>query len=175
MAEQPDLFTQQFYQIWGNRFVLALKQKLAQTYSYAPGYGFDAYSNGRNAKYSGEAPKSIGGSALYDSITGNVTDSGDGFELFMNRYWEYVNYGRKKGSYVPITPLETWAQLKGFPNPRGAAFGISTNIYKFGIAPTFFYDEAINQLQIQFDRAVEDQFFKSIGDFFDNLFEENLE
>lgn len=166
--------------IWGARFAKVLKERLAASYPYAPGSAGsqptltigDAYSNGRKTEFAGEGNK-LASSALYNSIS--YESDGKSFVLLMNDYWEYVNYGRERGFYVPINPLEAWAKLKGFPNPRSAAFGISKNIYKFGIAPTYFYDDALLQLEAEFDEGVEDTLGKSFNDFLNNLFQENLQ
>lgn len=161
-----------FMDTWGSRFSRELKARLLATYAYAPGFNGDAYSQGRNNNFAGSANKVASGS-LYNSISWEATE--DGFALLMNRYWEWVNYGRQPGSYAPINPLEEWATLKGFDNPRGAAFGISTNLFKFGIAPTYFYDDALDILEAQFNESLEDQFGKSFQDFIDALVLEDLE
>lgn len=167
---KPD-FTE-FLNFWGQAFVAELKRRLNSNYDYAPGINGDAYSNGRNKKYSGSGIKSAESSSLYKSIEGKMTT--DGFELLMLDYWYYVNYGRKEGSYVPISPLVEWATTKGFDNPVGAAWGANYNIYKFGIAPTNFYDDAITTLEGQFDRQADNMMEKTINDFFDNLLEKNI-
>ena len=161
-----------FVNLWGSRFERELKNRLAATYSYAPGFNGDAYSNGRNPNFGGSSEKIASGS-LYNSIQWVPTS--DGFVLLMNRYWEWVNYGRQPGKYVPIRPLEEWATLKGFDNPRGAAFAMSKNIQKFGIAPTYFYDDALDILESQFNESLEDQFGRSFQDFLDNIVLEDLE
>ena len=163
-----------FFDMWGGRFVKKLKEHLMKSYAYAPGSTGsqpelkvgNAYSQGRNTDYSGSAPK-MATSTLYNSIQGNVVD--EGFELYMAEYWEYVNYGRAKGFYAPPDSIIEWAKTKGFPNPEGIAFGINKNIYKFGIAPTFFFDNAINELQAQFDEELAEQMEQSFETFFDNL------
>lgn len=161
-----------FMDTWGSRFSRELKARLAATYDYAPGFNGDAYGQGRNNKFAGSSDKIATGS-LYNSISWEPTE--DGFVLLMNRYWEWVNYGRQPGKYVPINPLEDWARLKGFDNPRSAAFGISTNIKKFGIQPTYFYDDALDILESQFNESLEDQFGKTFQDFLDNLIFEDLQ
>lgn len=161
-----------FMDTWGSRFSRELKARLVANYAYSPGFNGDAYANGRNSEYAGTANKIASGS-LYNSISWEETE--DGFAILMNRYWEWVNYGRQPGSYAPITPLEEWATLKGFDNPRSAAFGISTNLFKFGIQPTYFYDDALDVLEAQFNESLEDQFGKSFQDFLDNLLLEDLE
>lgn len=160
-----------FLAYWGNRFVIRLKEELSKSYPYAPGIDGNAYGQGRNAEYSGQAPKIATGNLL-NSISSVVVD--EGVELWMNSYWEFVNYGRAAGNYVPITPLENWARLKGFDNPRGAAFGISKNIQKFGIAPTNFYENAITALQMEFDEDLTFQFGQSLDDFFNSVLTPNV-
>jgi hypothetical protein len=161
-----------FMNTWGSRFQRELKNRLAASYPYAPGFEGTAYAEGRNSEYAGTSPK-IASSGLYNSISWEPTE--DGFALLMNRYWEYVNYGRQPGSYAPINPLEEWATLKGLPNPRGIAFGISENLFKFGIQPTYFYDDALDILESQFNESLEDQFGRSFQDFLDNLIFEELQ
>lgn len=160
-----------FMTIWGNRFVAELKAQLLVKYNYAPGFAGNAYGEGRNPAFQGTASKYATGN-LYNSISSNITD--EGLELLMLDYWEWVNYGRQAGKYVPIKPLEDWATLKGFEDPTGAAFGISTNIKKFGIAPTNFYETAIDKLQEQFDRELADNVERSFTMFFDNLLENTI-
>ena len=57
---------------------------------------------------------------------------------------------------------------------KGAAFGISTNLKKFGIAPTYFYDLAIENLE----KTINDDLFKdietSVEDFLEHLVEETI-
>lgn len=168
---EPEL--QAFMTRWGELFVLELKARLNTAYDSAPGINNDAYQRGRNDEYRGMRIKSDPNSDLYKSISYQLTP--DGFELLMNDYWEYVNYGRQEGNYVPISPLVDWASTKGFPDPVGAAFGISNNIKKFGISPTFFYDNAIQALEEQFATSLDAQVGKSIGDFFDRLLQTNIE
>ncbi len=162
---------QAFMTKWGNIFVSELKSQLQKSYSYAPGFNGDAYSKGRNRQYEGTSSKDKG--ELIKSISASITP--DGLELLMLDYWEFVNYGRKEGSYVPIRPLEVWARTKGFPDPRGAAFGISKNIYKFGIQPTNFYDNAINNLESRFNTELEEAAAASFELFFNNLLENTIE
>ena len=54
------------------------------------------------------------------------------------------------------------------------AYGVSKNIYKFGIAPTYFYDNAFNK----FIKVFEDESVKAlgidVGNFFEKVVEENL-
>jgi hypothetical protein len=55
-------------------------------------------------------------------------------------YLEYIDKGRKRGTYPPIKEIAQWAKLKGIG--ENAAFPIAKNIYKFGIKPTNVLDKA---------------------------------
>jgi hypothetical protein len=181
---------QQFLQLWGDKTVNELKMRLAQSYTFAPGFNGDAYSNGRKGVYKGEsmrgdAPKSPAGSALYNSIQGQVTS--DGFQILMNSYWEYVNYGvypnqnydgkptnpPRGGSSPFISSLQQWGQRKlglDSKNSLGMAFAVRQNIFKFGIAGTGFFESALGTIEGQFETALDEQMGRSISEFFDKLF-----
>lgn len=78
-------------------------------------------------------------------------------QVFMDDYWSFVQSGRlpgKKG--VPIEEIEKWIKSRGltgrdkkgrFIKRRSFAFGIQTNIKKFGIRPSNFIDKSINLLE----------------------------
>ena len=176
---------QRFLNYWGGRFVARMKEELDKKYHHSPGSTGsvpylevgNAYSgtNPRRTEYNGRQLEGYANkratSNLYNSISYNVVP--EGVEILMLDYWEFVNYGRQEGSYVPISPLESWASLKGFDDPRGAAFGISRNIWRFGVAPTYFYDNAINSLYEEFEQDLENQFEFSLDDFFNQVLSPN--
>lgn len=58
-------------------------------------------------------------------------------QIISEDYLDYIDKGRKPGSYPPIQKLKQWARIKGLREE--AAWGIATNIYKFGIKPTNIY------------------------------------
>jgi hypothetical protein len=60
-------------------------------------------------------------------------------------YLKWVDEGRKRGSYPPIRPLIEWANIKGLP--KGVAYGIQKNIFKFGIKPTRVIQKVINEFE----------------------------
>jgi hypothetical protein len=128
----------------GNRFVEIIRDSLMKEYPYAPGFNKDRKSWGKAPLYaSGD---------LYNSVEAQYDTETKGLDILMNYYWEYVDRGRGPGSYAPIRPLIEWATLKGFEDPKSAAFGISTNIKKFGIRGTQFFsmiatDQIINDLE----------------------------
>jgi hypothetical protein len=135
-------------------FQNAIKEELGKPYPFAPGYNGSRKSNGiRNLK------KKTG--ALYNSVKVTFDPKTDQLKVNMLEYWKNVNDGRKPGKYVPLKPLMDWIKIKGFNrdtrgrfkkfNIKGTAFAISTNIKKFGIQPTNFYDNAFDKFIDAFD------------------------
>jgi hypothetical protein len=160
------------------KFQEALKESLAKPYPFAPGF-----NKGRTAF--GVRNMKVKTGNLYKSIKVEYSTDSNEIVVSMADYWRFVNEGRKPGKYVPIKPLMAWIRAKGFNknkttgkfekfNIKGMAFGVSKNIFKFGIAPTYFYDEAF---QI-FETAFEDDAIRALGidvaNFFDKVVEENL-
>lgn len=77
-------------------------------------------------------------------------------QVLMADYAQYVQAGRRPGKgFVPIKPLIQWIKdrnLKGrnkkgrFITNESFAFGIATNIKKFGIRPSPFLDVAMEKI-----------------------------
>lgn len=109
------------------------------------------------AKNKGLSDKVASGS-LYNSVEVVVknTEEGGVLSVMMNEYAQWVQSGRlpgKKG--VPIDAIEKWIKSRGlkgrdkkgrFIKTRSFAFGIQTNIKKFGIRPSNWYDVAIDSV-----------------------------
>ena len=145
------------------QFEEALKESLAKPYPFAPGYNHQRQPFGqRNMK--------IKTGSLYKSIDVKFDVQKNMVIVSMLDYWADVNYGRKPGKYVPIKPLMAWIRAKGFNknktsgkfekfNIKGMAFAVSKNIQKFGIASTYFYDNAYKI----FKKKFEDDAIKALG------------
>lgn len=74
-------------------------------------------------------------------------------------YMTFVDRGRKKGvRKVPISAIEEWLRVKNFSwaanNIRGAAFAVQTNIFKFGIKPTRWIGETLEEEAAAIEAAV---------------------
>jgi hypothetical protein len=80
-------------------------------------------------------PKVASGS-LINSINYRLQDTANGINVILlaNDYLQYVDRGRKPGTYPPIQAIQKWVSIKGLP--KEAAWAIRQNIYKFGIKPT---------------------------------------
>ena len=72
--------------------------------------------------------------ALINSLDYRLIDDAKQIQIISNKYLQYVDKGRRPGSWVPIRPLKAWASVKGIP--QAAVYPIRRNIYKFGIKPT---------------------------------------
>lgn len=158
MEEIDELFND-FLTRYGEAFVMELRSALKLNYSYAPGFTQVRATQGTANK--------IDTGSLYDSIQAVYNFDDFEVDILMNEYWQWVNQGRNRGSYAPIQPLQEWAQrrlgLMG-DEARSAAFGISQNIFRFGIAPTYFYDIAVDNLEKTFEKNQE-QIADSVNDF----------
>jgi hypothetical protein len=156
----------------GKLFVKSIKRSLdSNVYPYSPGFN-------NNRKSQGVSDKVASGS-LYDSVEYVVNEEDQTVSVLMNDYWRSVNFGREPGKYVPIKPLEEWATLrikglKSDKEARSIAFGISKNIYKFGIKPTNFYDNAYNIFEKLYGQQVENYVEDKVYEFFEQLIEEDI-
>lgn len=167
-----------FFNYWGEMFVNQLRAGLQDLYPYSPGKDGRAYSSTppRKGEYRGQSLKGMANKianshygfqqSLYDSISYEYNDGV--FQVIMNSYWKYVNDGRNPGKYVPIQPLMVWAMDrlgKSQKEARSMAFGMSVNIQRYGIKPTFFVDDAIGRLAEMMDENAAEALGRSIDDF----------
>lgn len=89
-------------------------------------------------------------------------------EIISAPYLEWVDKGRKRGTYPPIKPLIQWVNIKGLP--KGAAYGIQKNIFKFGIKPTNIIQKVVKEfetsptLQKRYEDEVVNTIIKNINE-----------
>ena len=94
-------------------------------------------------------------------------------ELLAASYLEWVDKGRKRGTYPPIKPLIQWAQIKGLP--KSAAYGIQQNIFKFGIKPTNVIQKVVKEfetsptLQKRYEDEVVNTIIKNINEKYNTI------
>lgn len=91
---------------------------------------------GKNA--SGKLIKSLSTKVQYDAEQISLRISAE-------RYLEYVDQGRRPGTYPPFEAIKKWTTLKGIP--QSATWPIMQKIYKFGIKPTNVIDTSIRQFE----------------------------
>lgn len=96
-------------------------------------------------------------SELFQSITFNVEVFANTFEfsLSMAKYWSFVDEGRKAGKQPPLEDIKKWVRVKsvfgGLPteNQDGVAFAIARKIGKFGVKPSNFFSDVINDGRLE--------------------------
>ncbi len=80
------------------------------------------------------------------------------YTLAMADYYEFVDEGRKAGKMPPIESLVKWVRAKSAfgglevnesKDVRGVAFGIAKNIAKFGIKPSYFFTNVIDDGRLE--------------------------
>lgn len=181
-----------FFNEYSQKFVKIIQDELMESkYKFAPGYFGNAYSNGRKSQYGGVGNKVASG-GLLNSV--EAVYKGNGVvQIFMAAYWRYVDEGRNAGKKImrrkksktgkdyqqtdwegrpPTSALLPWIQkrfgLSGKDADR-AAFAIATNIARFGIQKTNFFENASIKIEDEIASNFPDQADDLIGDFFDNM------
>tara|TARA_R110000822_G_scaffold95196_7_gene217857 strand:+ start:4131 stop:4685 length:555 start_codon:yes stop_codon:yes gene_type:complete len=158
-------------------FVKQLKLELSTPRLHAPGFNGQAYSEGRNTKFRVSKPTSFpGGQGLHDSIAVEKVEGGYGITMADN--WENVVTGMKPqkqylsgkgsgGTSKFITALQKWAISRGI-NPS-AAFGIRTNIWKYGIKPFNFIALAQDNVLSLLEDELEEDLLTYVEDVFSEV------
>lgn len=88
---------------------------------------------------------------LQSSISAKTNLKKGTIEILMEPYGRYVQSGRSRGKTgVPIDAILTWMRERGIRSndlsDRQLAFAIQTNIKKFGIKPSNWFDVAIDNM-----------------------------
>lgn len=158
---------------FASSFSRELQVALLFKYKYSPGF------TNKGTVY-GMAPK-IATSALIDSIDVQYNPNNKSLQVEMLDYWKYVNDGRRPGRYAPLDSILNWIKAKGlkgrdkktgrFITNESFAWGINTNIKKFGIAPTFFADNAEARVLKEYEEKIAEALDKDYSDYFASIIE----
>jgi hypothetical protein len=99
---------------------------------------------------------------LINSLSPKLQDTAAKIQIQIESmdYLNYVDKGRKKGSYAPIKSLLKWASMKGLSD--GAAFAVQQKIFKFGIKPTNVINKAIFEFENGFENKYGSEIIKDI-------------
>lgn len=147
-----------------------LQVALLFRYKYSPGF------TNKGTVY-GMAPK-VASSALIDSVEVNYNPGDKSLQVEMLDYWKYVNDGRRPGRYAPLNSIIDWIRAKGlkgrdkkgkFITNESFAWGINTNIKKFGIAPTFFADNAEARVIAEYEQKIAEALETDYGNYFGSI------
>lgn len=88
----------------------------------------------------------------------SVQDGFYTYVLSMADYYEFVDEGRRAGKMPPIDSLIKWVRQKSAfgglevnksKDVRSVAFGIAKNIAKFGIKPSYFFTDVIEDGRLE--------------------------
>jgi hypothetical protein len=101
---------------------------------------------------------------LINSINYKLVETANQIAVIIeaNDYLEYVDRGRRPGTYPPIKPLKEWAKLKGMG--EGAAYAIRNKIHRFGIEPTNVINRTTREFETSstFTRKYEEMMVKQL-------------
>lgn len=88
-------------------------------------------------------------SKLYQSVKGDA--NGELIKVLANDYIEYINSGRRRGSWPPINVIAKWCQSKGMPSDNRTVYLISRAIYLKGIKARPVIDNFMDEIDKHFD------------------------
>ena len=166
--------TEEALEQWGKIFVTYLKDRVeAKIYPY-----------GNPVRGTGNK---VASGNLLDSISYSVepSDTGATLKITYADYFKPVNFGRKpRVKRVPLDVLLKWIKIKRirgrdkkgrFIKDLSLAWAVQTNIYKFGIRPTYIYDKTLDSVEDMFENPPPDleaelnELYDAIGRDINNL------
>lgn len=120
-------------------------------------------------KASGNLIKSLDHKVV--KVIDNIT-----LQILSEDYLQYVDRGRKPGSFPPVQAIAKWCTLRGIP--KSAAWPISYKIFKFGIKPTNVMQKTLSALErSRASKNLEDNLTdwvdEAVNDLFINLSKNN--
>ena len=108
-------------------------------------------------------------SHIYDEIDINVVDL-EMVQVMVNDYYEYIEGGMEPGHWVDAEYLIPWMVDKGIETDNNTLWHIQDSIYKWGISPRPFIDDAFAMLDDYFDEFA-DGVIKILLEDIDDYFE----
>ncbi len=70
-------------------------------------------------------------------------------------YARFVEFGRRPGSWPPLSAMQPWARRHGFPPGRVGAFLVARAIFRRGIKPQPFMGPAVRESRREIERALD--------------------
>lgn len=110
---------------------------------------------------------------LLNSIKYIFKKNNTSFEISMEmaEYWKYVENGRKRGKFPPISAIREWIKVKSviprpyngkLPTENQLAFLISRSISKNGIRPRPIFHDTLDDAMQYLEDGLEDAFTKDV-------------
>lgn len=119
-----------------------------------------AYLNYQEIKASGELIRSI------KHQIKEMTQFNLSLQIVALDYFEYIESGRKPGSFVPITPLSRWMEDKGIDIKY--LYPINYNIYKYGIKPKPILSNVLVENKQKYMDQLRKEYGKVLGEYIKN-------
>jgi hypothetical protein len=132
--------------------------------------------------------------SLYQSVSGEVNDDGDGINVLANDYFKFIDQGVKgaQGNRFGVNPstpykfgtgtgprgglsrgIETWLAQKGLP--RELKYPIVKKIYNFGLPTRPLLSPVQSRLENLIGRAVEQGYSEELEEALLYLFEKGID
>ena len=91
-----------------------------------------------------------------------VRIAGDGFEIYAEDWWKFVEYGRQgHGKFPPVLPIQEWIRAKGIKSnnpkikPSNLAWAIASKLRYSNIKPRPFLQNGIDAtMDKQMDKLI---------------------
>lgn len=94
-----------------------------------------------------------------------VIPDGDYKNIMMDYYWKFINYGVSgaevkdsrrpfsfRDKFPPVEAMKKYLMFKGLGNDKTLPYKLRISIFKKGIKPTYFIEEAIDRYLNENDR-----------------------
>lgn len=114
--------------------------------------------------------KNLVDSHIYEDLDVSNADL-ELIKVLIHDYYQYIESGMESGNWVSAEYLLPWMIDKGIPTDNDTLWHIQNSIYKHGIKPRPFFDEAWEMIDDYWDNWADDIFnilMEDIDDFFNN-------
>jgi hypothetical protein len=108
-------------------------------------------------------------SDIYNQI-GIDIDNIELINILVNGYIDYIESGRKPGTWVPIQVLIEWAGKKGLPTSNKFIYSVQRSIFNEGINPRPIMDKVFELWDEYWDKEWADNIFNALTSELDELF-----
>lgn len=109
-------------------------------------------------------------SHIYDDLDVSNTDL-ELIKVLIHDYYQYIESGMESGHWVDEEYLLPWMADKGIPTDNDTLWHIQDSIYKYGISPRPFFEEAweiIDDYWDDFADRIIEILLEDINDYFEN-------
>lgn len=109
-------------------------------------------------------------SHIYEELEVSNEDIGL-IKILIHDYYVYIESGMESGHWVDADYLLPWMVDKGIPTDNETLWHIQDSIYKYGISPRPFLDEAFDMIDEYWDSfadGVIEILLEDITDYFEN-------